>query len=191
MRDRCFLCFLPLMAMVGLAVLSHGRADADDTMLLSIGPRIGFTGKSPFLGKEQKYAFHLTDIAATFKLPWSWPLGQSPWTVETRLITSAGVLTAAGDTGFMGTVIPGLALSGWNRFISLDAGLGAAFFSRSHYGTQDFGGRAQIAGTVGIQINPISCAFAGFRLQHFSDAGLYGSASLGVDMYIVEVGYRF
>ena len=30
----------------------------------------------------------------------------------------------------------------------------------------------------------------GFALQH-SDAGLYGSHSLGVDLYIIEVGYRF
>jgi len=45
--------------------------------------------------------------------------------------------------------------------------------------------------TTALQIHPISHAFAGFRLQHFSDAGIYGSHSLGVDLYIIEVGYRF
>ena len=47
---------------------------AGDIALLSIGPRIGFSGKTPLLGKEQKYFFHMTDVAAVFKFPWSWPL---------------------------------------------------------------------------------------------------------------------
>jgi hypothetical protein len=49
----------------------------------------------------------------------------------------------------------------------------------------------QIVATAGARVNPFSHAYAGFRVQHFSDAGLYGSSSLGVDMYIVELGYRF
>ena len=86
---------------------------AEDMALLSIGPRIGFGEKIPLMGKEQKYYFHLTDVAAVIKLPWSWPLGGSQWSLETRLITSAGLLTAAGESGLMMTVVPGLALSGW------------------------------------------------------------------------------
>jgi hypothetical protein len=180
-----------LIALLGLTLLIPGRILAGDTMLLSVGPRIGFTGQSPFLGREQKYNFHLTDVAAIFTLPWSWPVGSSPWTLETRFITSAGVLTAVSETGLMATAIPALALSGWNRLITVDAGVGLAGFSRDRYGVQDFGGPIQIAATIGAQINPISHAYAGFRIQHFSDAGLYGSSSLGVDMYIVELGYRF
>jgi hypothetical protein len=49
---------------------------AGDMALLSIGPRIGFGEKIPLMGKEQKYYFHLTDVAAVIKLPWSWPLGE-------------------------------------------------------------------------------------------------------------------
>lgn len=180
-----------LIALLGLPLLIPGRAFAGDTTLLSIGPRIGFTGQSPFLGREQKYNFRLTDVAATFTLPWSWPLGHSPWTLDTRLITSAGVLTAASETGLMATVIPALALSGWDRLVTLDAGIGVAGYSRDRYGVQNFGGPVQIAATIGVQVNPISHTYAGFRIQHFSDAGLYGSSSLGVDLYIVELGYRF
>ena len=66
---------------------------AEDMALLSIGPRIGFSAKTPLLGNEQRYYFHLADVAAVFKLPWLWPLGGSPWRLETRLITSAGLLT--------------------------------------------------------------------------------------------------
>ena len=85
---------------------------AEDMALLSIGPRIGFSGKTPLLGKEQKYFFHMTDVAAVFKLPWSWPLGENSWGLETRLITSAGLLQAANESGLIMTVVPDLALSG-------------------------------------------------------------------------------
>ena len=86
---------------------------AEDIALLSIGPRFGFSGKTPLLGKQQKYYFDLIDVAAVFRLPWSWPVGESPWRLETRLITSAGVLQGAGENGLMVTLVPDLALSGW------------------------------------------------------------------------------
>jgi hypothetical protein len=164
---------------------------AGDMALLSIGPRIGFGEKVPLMGKEQKYYFHMTDVAALFKLPWSWPLGGNSWSLETRLIASAGQLAAAGDNGLIMTVVPDLALSGWAGLVTFDAGAGAGFFSNHKFGVQDFGGPVQIVATMGVRVNPFSHAYTGFRLQHFSDAGLYGSSSLGVDMYIVELGYRF
>jgi len=190
-KTRHSSCRITAVAILGLSILIQGKSIAGDTTLLSIGPRYGFSGKAPLLGKQQTYNFELYDLAATFRLPWSWPLGESPWRVETRLITSAGALHAAGETGFMGTVVPDVALSGWNGFVSLDAGLGLGFFSRDKYGTQDIGGPVQIVGTIALQIHPIPHAFVGFRLHHFSDAGLYGSNALGVDLYIIEVGYRF
>jgi hypothetical protein len=164
---------------------------AGDMALLSIGPRIGFGEKVPLMGKEQKYYFHLTDVAAVIKLPWSWPLGESAWNLDTRLLASAGLLAAANEHGLMITAVPGLALNGWDGLVTFDTGLGAGFFSNHKFGVQDFGGPVQIVATVGIRVNPFAHAYAGFRLQHFSDAGLYGSSSLGVDMYIVELGYRF
>ena len=164
---------------------------AADIALLSIGPRIGFSTKTPLLGKEQKYYFHLADVAAVFKLPWSWPLGGIPWSLETRLITSAGLLTAADESGLMVTTVPELALNGWEGLVTFDAGVGPGFFSNHKFGMQDFGGPVQIVATAGVRLNPFSHAYTGFRAQHFSDAGLYGSSSLGVDMYIVELGYQF
>ena len=180
-----------LIAILGLSILICTPGLADDTTLISIGPRFGFSGKTPLMGKQQKYNFYLADVAAVFKLPWSWPLGETPWNLETRLITSAGVLAATSEYGLMATVVPCLALSGWDRFVSVDVGVGVGFFSRDKFGAQDFGGPVQIVGTAGILVNPIPHAYAGLRVQHFSDAGVYGPNSLGVDMYIVEAGYRF
>jgi hypothetical protein len=164
---------------------------AGDTALLSIGPRIGFGEKVPLMGKEQKYYFHLYDIAALIKLPWSWPLGENTWSLETRLIASAGLLTGANESSLMMTAVPVLALSGWNGLVTLDTGVGAGFFSNHKFGIQDFGGPVQIVATSGMRVNPFPHAYTGIRIHHFSDARLYGPSSLGVDMYIVELGYQF
>jgi lipid A 3-O-deacylase PagL len=180
-----------LFTILGLFILICTPSFADDTILISIGPRIGFSGKTPLMGKQQKYNFHLADVAAAFRLPWSWPLGESRWNLETKLITSVGSLAATSEYGVMATAVPCLALSGWDRVVSIDAGVGLGFFTRDKYGVQDFGGPVQIVATAGILVSPISHAYAGFRVQHFSDAGVYGPNSLGVDMYIVEAGYKF
>ncbi len=78
------------------------------------------------------------------------------------------------------TAVPDLALSGWEGLVTFDAGVGAGFFSSYNFGVQDFWGPVQIVATSGILVNPFPHAYTGFRVQHFSDAGLYGSPSLGV-----------
>jgi hypothetical protein len=93
--------------------------------------------------------------------------------------------------GFIATIVPDLALSAWNGLISLDAAGGAGFLSNYQFGRQDMGGPVQIVATAGIRVNPLAHLYGGFRLQHFSDAGIYGTSSLGVDMYIIEAGFRF
>jgi hypothetical protein len=191
MRDIQCPRLLHLILTLWLSTMICTPSLAGEMSLLSIGPRLGFGEKIPLMGKEQKYYFHLYDVAAVIRLPWSWPLGESTLSLETRLITSAGLLTAAGESGLMMTVVPELALSGWEGLVTFDAGAGAGFFSNYKFGAQDFGGPVQIVATMGVRVNPFSHAYTGFRVQHFSDAGLYGSSSLGVDMYIVELGYRF
>jgi len=158
--------------------------------LLRVGPRYGIGGDSP-LGEEQKENFQMYDVAALVRLPWGWQHRSSGWGLEARLIASAGELLAAGTTSFMGTLVPVLAVNSPTDKISIDIGLGTGFFSNSKFGVQDFGGPVQIVGTAGIGFNLIPGFHAGYRFQHFSDAGIYGATSLGVDMHIVEIAYRF
>ena len=164
---------------------------AEESILISIGLRGGFSNKTPLLGKQQREEFRSYDVDAIFRLPWRWPLGAGKWNLGTGVITSVGLLEAAGDAGVMATVVPDLILTGWNEVISFDAGAGAGLFSRYQFGSQDFGGPAQFVATIGIRVSPFAHSYAGFRLLHFSDAGLYGSGSLGVDLYVFEVGYKF
>ena len=191
MRHYRHPCLLNLLLTLWLSTVICTPSLAGEMALLSIGPRIGFGEKIPLMGKEQQYYFHLTDIAAVIRLPWSRQLGESTWSLETRLIASAGLLTGADESGLMMTAVPDLALNGWEGLVTFDGGVGAGFFSNHKFGRQDFGGPVQIVATMGVRINPFSHAYTGFRVQHFSDASLYGPSSLGVDMYIVEVGYRF
>jgi hypothetical protein len=138
-----------LIGILALATLVATPSFAETPTLISIGPRVGFSEKTPLLGKQQKYFFHLTDVAAHFRLPWSWPLGGNSWNLETRLITSAGLLEAASDSALMVTIVPDLALSVWEGLVTFDAGAGAGFFSNYKFGTQDFGGPVQIVATLG------------------------------------------
>jgi len=107
---------LHLISILGITTaLCATPSFAGDITLLSIGPRIGFGEKIPFMGKEQKYYFHLYDVAAIVKLPWSWPLGEDTWGLETRLIASAGLLTGGNESGLMMTAVPVLCVERLER----------------------------------------------------------------------------
>jgi len=169
---------------------SFGEERAKPMGLLSVSPRYGIGGDSP-LGEEQKESFQLYDIAAVVRLPWGWWRRASAWGLETRLIASVGELTGAKTSSLMATLVPALAVSNRSGSVSIDVGLGPGFFSNHRFGAQDFGGSVQIVGTAGVGFDPLPGFHAGYRFQHFSDAGIYGSTSLGADMHLFEFGYRF
>ncbi len=176
---------------VGLAGdTSFGEEPAKPMALLSVSPRYGIAGDSP-LGKDQKESFQLYDIAALVRLPWGWWRRASALGLETRLIASVGELTGAKTSSLMATLVPVLAVSNRSGSVSIDVGLGPGFFSNHRFGAQDFGGPVQIVGTAGVGFDPLPGFHAGYRFQHFSDAGIYGPTTLGVDMHILEIGYRF
>ena len=169
---------------------SFSEPQTNSITLIRVGPRVGVSGKSPF-GKDQKEDFQQYDVAAIFGLPWRWQERSYGLKFDMRLLASAGELSAARETSLMATLVPGLAVSSPNGVVTIDAGAGAGFFSNYKFGVQNFGGPVQIVGTAAIGFNPLPDFHAGYRFQHFSDAGVYGSSSLGVDMHIIEIGYRF
>ena len=158
--------------------------------LIRVGPRVGVSGKSPF-GKDQIEDFQQYDLAAVFGLPLGWREPLTGMRLDMRLHSSAGQLVSLGDTALMVTVVPCLTLSSPKETVSMDIGAGAGLFSRYKFGAQDFGGPAQIVGTIGFGMNLISDFYTGYRFQHFSDAAMYGPTSLGVDIHLFELNYRF
>jgi len=96
----------------------------------------------------------------------------------------------AGETGFVGTLVPGIALNSENWGIAIDVGLGGGLFSDYTFGVQDFGEPLQIVGTTGIGFALYPRFIAGYRFQHFSGAGIYGDGR-GVDMNMLELYHTF
>lgn len=179
-----------MAGLVWTVLLAGNSSAAEDSGLIHIGPRLGLSVQT-FMGKEQAYSFQLYDMAAVFGLPWGWALSQTGWKVQTRLLTSAGVITGAGERGLMMTLVPTIALTSRTGAFVVDAGAGAGLFSNSQFGRQNFGGPVQLVATTGIGATVRTHAYVGFRVQHFSDASIYGGSSLGVDMYLFEAGYKF
>ncbi len=67
---------LHLILTLSLSTAFCAPSFAEGITLLSIGPRVGFGRESSPLGERGKIIFPPGDIAAVFKLPWSWPLGE-------------------------------------------------------------------------------------------------------------------
>ncbi|XKE46946.1 acyloxyacyl hydrolase [Halomonas organivorans] len=69
-------------------------------------------------------------------------------------------------------------------------GAGAALFSRHRFGEQDFGGPFQFALTLGVGVPLYRHLGLGYRFLHYSDAGVNGSDTTGVDFHMIEFSYR-
>jgi len=172
-----------------LGTLAPGPAQAEETRLLTLGLRAGFSGNTP-LGKQSGQYFEQYDVVAYFGLPWEW-YSQTGWGVGTRFLVSAGALEAADKAGFISTFVPGIALGTKEGRISLDVGLGGALLSETKFGKQDFGGPFQIAWNVGVRMALYGPLGAGYWYQHISDATIYGSQSRGLDLHMVEISFRY
>lgn len=158
--------------------------------LQSVGVRLQIGEKSHVIGALQPESFHEYDVVANFKLPWEHRF-QSGWVARTRLLTHAGVLRGQNQTALVAVAIPTLALGTRDGGVMLDTGLGLAYLSRHRFALQDFGGPLQFALTLGIEVPLFRNIAAGYRFMHYSDAGFYAPGTIGADMHMVELLYRF
>jgi hypothetical protein len=162
---------------------------AGEIRLLALGLRAGFSGSS-LIGEEHHQHFQQYDVAANFALPWSW-YSQSGWGVGTRFLASAGALRSAGDTAFITTFVPGIALGDARGRVSLEIGGGGALLSQYRFARQDMGGPFQFVWDTALRLGLTRNLGVGYCFQHLSDATIYGSDSRGFDLHMVEVFYRF
>lgn len=173
---------------LGLHTILFETSYAEDMSGIAVGIRGGISGNS-FLGEEAQEDYEEVDLVVTAELPWGL-YHRSGWGLGMNLMMSAGVLTGAGDTGLIGTVVPAITV-GKKKWFLIHAGGGAGLFSRYKFGIQNFGGPFQIVANTGITIIPVRSIGVGYQFQHFSDAALYGPDSRGVDMHLFELNYRF
>lgn len=157
--------------------------------LMSVGVRYGLSGSSP-IGEQTQTDFHQYDLAAALRLPWQW-YHSSGWGMSTRLMVSSGALQGAGETNFVGTVVPTVAFGRDDERISIDVGGGGALLSDHKFGAQNFGGPFQFVWTFGMNLGLFGPLGAGYHFQHYSDATLYGHDSRGADLHLFELVYRY
>jgi len=162
---------------------------AGEIRLLTLRLRAGFSGSSP-IGEEQHQHFQQDDAAANFALPWSW-YAESGWGLGTRLLVTAGALRSAGDTAFITTFVPGIALGDARGRMSLEIGGGGALLSQYRFARQDMGGPFQFVWDTALRLGITRSLGVGYCFQHLSDATIYGSGSRGFDLHMVEVFFRF
>lgn len=175
---------------LALCLLVPWPSLAEDIRLMNVGIRAGFTGAS-VLGEEQQEAFQEYSAFATVGLPWGW-YSKSGWGVGTRLLASGGALQASGGaTGLIGSLVPVIAFGSQDGRFTVDIGGGGALLSTHHFGKQNFGGAFQVVATAGVSVPLYDRIGVGYRFQHYSDAGFYGTDSRGADFHMVELIYRF
>jgi hypothetical protein len=178
---------------VCVLLVAPAPSEADELRLLNVGVRGGAAGPNVFGGDEDE-RFQQYDVFATAMLPWMLPWSwyhQSGWGLSSRLMATAGALAGGGDAGFVGSVVPLLALGPREGQLSLDGGVGVAVLARHEFGEQDFGGPIQIVLTFGLRV-PVARPLAiGYRMQHISDARIYGDKGNGADLHMLELTYTF
>jgi hypothetical protein len=133
---------------------------------------------------------------ATWNLPWSWQW-DSGWALGTYIEANAGVLTADGESGFVGSVGPGLYIS-IKEMVELSMGINPTVISKDEFGDEELGGPFQFTSHIGLNFTShigLNVVFydhysLGYRLQHMSNAGFYDH-NPGVNMHMLEVEYRF
>lgn len=172
----------------GFAQTGSGTNKAFDMKLLSLGTRAR-VGEKRVIGEDQPDSFQAYDVIARFQLPWARDF-QSDWALDGHMLTSAGVLRGAGKTALVVSAIPMVALT-WSERMLMDGGVGLAALSRHRYAQQNFGGHLQFALTAGLSAAVYRNIWLGYRYQHYSDASVYGSGTIGADLHMLELSYRY
>ena len=155
---------------------------ANENSWRSIGLRAGVNDDHNDENFEQYEGFTTWDLA------WSWQW-DSGWVLDTYLEANAGVLTADGESAFVGSVGPGLYIS-FPKLVAISMGINPAVISKHRFGDENLGGPIQFISHIGLNINFFHHYSLGYRLQHMSNFVLYDD-NPGLNMHMIEVEYRF
>ena len=147
-------------------------------------------GERTVLGQQSPESFHEYDLVGRFATPWQRE-GVAGLTVGAQLLASAGAFEGPGRTAAVASVVPLLAVGGSDRRFTLDGGAGFVLLSEHRYGKQDFGGPLQFALTLGLEVPLYRRLGIGYRFLHYSDAGMYGATTVGADLHMAALLYRF
>ncbi len=165
--------------------VAAGTCPAETVSLHSVGVRYGTND-----GIDKKTDLRRYEVFGVINLPWSRQI-TSIIDLDTRLTASAGLLDGEGDEGFIGTLSPGICFTDSGKRFYLELTGGIAIISDYRLGDEDFGGPLQFTFGGGIGVRLFNHLGLGYRIQHYSDAGLFGSDNRGVDWQLFEISYRY
>jgi len=126
---------------------------------------------------------------ATWNLPWSrkWDSG---WTLGTYLEANAGLLRGGGESAFVGSIGPGIYITGIEDKIDISMGINPTIISKHKFGDEDLGGPISFTSHIGLNFNIARHFAIGYRLQHMSNGVIYDE-NPGLNMHMIEMGYKF
>lgn len=179
----CVMTAVFLSAVISGTSQAQGLDVGEGVSLLNVGVRGGFSATDKDEDFEQYEAF------VTYGLPWEWEW-PSGWRLGTRLNASLGALDGGGETGVIGTIGPGLALSKAGIPLGLDIGIGFTGLSEDKFGREDFGTQFQFTSHIGVNYQFGWNLEAGYRFQHMSNAGI-DEENPGLNLHMFQLGYRF
>jgi hypothetical protein len=148
-----------------------------------IGFRYGLSDQ-----RNEEY-FRKYEVFFEWYLPWAWR-PESGWIIASRLDFTGAALYAAGTTGFLGSIGPGLAVRKKGWIVGMDLGISPAFLSEDWYGKEDLSGHIQFLTHGGISLFPIRNLSVGYEFQHVSNADIE-QPNPGLNMHNIEISYRF
>lgn len=192
-------CLLLLSLCLGLAIPAAAAAETgaqDGAAPESTGPnhrsaleRYAAGFRYGLSDHRNEAYFRKYEAFFEWALPWAWR-PKSGWILASRLDFTGAALSAAGTTGFLGSVGPSLAVRKKGWIVGIDLGVSPAFLSEDRYGTEDLSGSFQFLTHGGITLLPIRNLSVGYEFQHVSNADIQ-QPNPGLNMHNIEISYRF
>ena len=174
-----------VLLLVGLTCsVPLGWCDSPDEGWKAVGVRAGFPAK------HQDETFHQYDVYTTYGLPWSLR-AESGWGVALQLNAALGVLYAAGMTGIVCAVGPGVILDKGGKGLVLELGGDLNGLSRDKFGKDDLNGILLFSGHAGIGYRLSGGPGIGYRFQHMSNGGTTGKGNPGLDLHMFALSWNF
>ena len=175
-----------VLIFVCLTLAAPGWSREPDPGWKTVGVRGGFEATS------RSEEFHQYEAYASYGLPWSLR-AESGWGVALQANASAGVLRAAGENGFIGTLGPGMIFDKGDRGVALDLGGDLCIVSKYKFNNVDFNGNPLFEGHLGIAYRFSSGPGLSYRFQHMSNGGLglHGTGNTGLDLHMFGVSWNF
>lgn len=108
----------------------------------------------------------------------------------TYLEANGGILRGGGTSAFVGSIGPGLYISGLKETIEVSMGINPTIISKHKFGDENLGGPVQFTSYIGLSFYFANHYRIGYRLQHMSNGVLY-EHNPGVNTHMIEAGFRF